>query len=59
VSVRTLHRAFAGEAVSVMGYIRDQRLRHARTELTTTSLSASEIAARWHFTDISHFSRLF
>jgi AraC-like DNA-binding protein len=59
VSVRTLHRAFARDAVSVMGYIREQRLRHARMELTTTSLSASEIATRWHFADVSHFSRLF
>lgn len=59
VSVRTLHRAFANEAVSVMGYVREQRLKRARIELTATSLSVSEIAARWHFADISHFIKAY
>lgn len=59
VSARTLHRAFANEAVSVMGYVREQRLKHAQLELATTSLNVSEIAARWNFADISHFIRAY
>ncbi|MDQ0791290.1 AraC family transcriptional regulator [Streptomyces sp. B3I8] len=59
VSVRTLHRAFAQEATSVMGLVRARRLDRARAELLATPLSVSELAARWHFTDSSHFIRAF
>jgi AraC-like DNA-binding protein len=59
VSVRTLHRAFAQEATSVMGHVRERRLDRARAELLSTSLTVSELAARWHFTDSSHFIRTF
>lgn len=55
VSVRTLHRAFANERVSVMGYLQERRLEKARAELLSSSFAVSEIAARWHFTDSSHF----
>jgi AraC-like DNA-binding protein len=55
VSVRTLHRAFANENASVMGYLREQRLERARAELLSSAATVSEIAARWHFTDSSHF----
>jgi AraC-like DNA-binding protein len=55
VSVRTLHRAFANERSSVMGYVREQRLERARAELLSSAVTVSEIAARWHFTDSSHF----
>ena len=59
VSVRTLYRAFAKEATSVMEYVRERRLERARAELTSTSSTVSEIAARWHFTDSSHFIRAY
>jgi len=55
VSVRTLHRAFANERASVMGYVLGRRLELARAELMSSSVSVSEVAARWHFTDSSHF----
>ncbi|WP_216897095.1 helix-turn-helix domain-containing protein [Nocardia alni] len=58
VSVRTLHRAFAGTPESVTGYIRRRRLERARLELAAHD-SVSEIAARWQFTDSSHFARAF
>src|SRR5262249_1075265 len=55
VSVRTLYRAFANERASVMGYVQERRLERARAELLSSSSTVSEIAARWHFTDSSHF----
>jgi AraC-like DNA-binding protein len=57
VSVRTLQRAFANEGTLVMGHLQGRRLEHARAELLSTSSSVSEIAARWHFTDSSHFTK--
>ncbi|GAA5185382.1 hypothetical protein GCM10023322_29230 [Rugosimonospora acidiphila] len=59
VSTRTLHRAFASQATSVMGYVRERRLDRARMELMSTSLTVSEVAARWHFTDSSHFIKAY
>lgn len=59
VSVRMLHRAFANESTSVMGYVRDRRLERARQELTTTTWTVAEIAARWNFADSSHFVRAY
>jgi AraC-like DNA-binding protein len=59
VSTRTLHRAFTNEATSVMGYVRERRLDRARSDLMTTSLTMSEIANRWHFTDSSHFIKAY
>ena len=59
VSARTLYRAFTNEATSVMGYVRERRLERARAELMSTSLTVSELAARWHFTDSSHFVRTY
>ncbi len=57
VSVRTLHRAFGqGVTSSVMGYVRERRLERARAELISKRLTVSEIAARRHFADSSHFS---
>jgi AraC-like DNA-binding protein len=55
VSVRTLHRAFSNERASVMNYVQERRLERARAELLSNSFAVSEIAARWHFTDSSHF----
>ena len=60
VSVRTLHLAFAAVGESVAAYIRRRRLEEARLELAAPRRSTiSEIAARWQFTDSSHFNRAF
>ncbi|KOG86704.1 helix-turn-helix transcriptional regulator [Streptomyces varsoviensis] len=60
VSVRTLYRAFGqGAGPSVMGYVRERRLERARAELASTRLTVSEIAARWHFADSSHFIKAY
>lgn len=59
VSIRTLHRAFANEHASVMGYVREQRLERARAELLSSAATVSEIAARWHFADSSHFIKCY
>jgi AraC-like DNA-binding protein len=57
VSKRTLQRAFSSEGSSVMTYVRARRLERARNELFSTAWTVSELAARWHFTDSSHFIR--
>lgn len=57
VSVRTLHRAFANEGASVMGYVLRRRLERARAEFLSSAVTVSEIAARWHFADSSHFTK--
>ncbi|MFI6374723.1 helix-turn-helix domain-containing protein [Streptomyces sp. NPDC050546] len=61
VSVRTLHRAFAEAEESVATYIRRRRLERASLELTAPvgRPTISELAARWQFTDSSHFTRVF
>jgi AraC-like DNA-binding protein len=60
VSVRTLYRAFGRRATSsVMGYVRERRLERARAELISTRLTVSELAARWHFADSSHFVKAY
>ncbi|MFH8533903.1 helix-turn-helix domain-containing protein [Streptomyces tendae] len=61
VSERTLHRAFAGTGETVAGYVRRRRLERARHELLTPwgRPAVSEVAARWHFADSSHFTRAF
>ncbi len=61
VSVRTLHRAFATAEESVTAYVRRRRLERARLELLAPfgRPTVSELAARWHFSDSSHFIRAF
>ncbi|MEV0919134.1 helix-turn-helix domain-containing protein [Streptomyces sp. NPDC049967] len=60
VSVRTLYRAFSqGAASPVMGYVRERRLERARAEPASTRLTVSEIAARRHFADSSHFVKAY
>jgi AraC family transcriptional regulator, positive regulator of tynA and feaB len=60
VSVRTLHRAFAAVGESAAAYIRRQRLERARAELAAAGRpDVSQVAARWHFADSSHFIRAF
>jgi AraC-like DNA-binding protein len=59
VSGRTLRRAFSGEGSSVMAHVRSRRLENARRELLSTSWTVSELAARWHFADSSHFIKAY
>ena len=61
VSVRTLHRAFAAAGESAAAYVRRRRLDQARLDLAAPSgrPGVSEVAARWHFVDSSHFTRAF
>ncbi|CAL9494196.1 hypothetical protein SUDANB145_03282 [Streptomyces sp. enrichment culture] len=61
VSLRTLQRAFASLDESFSAYIRRRRLEEAAAALTApgSRLTVSEAAARWHFTDSSHFIRAF
>ncbi|WP_257980997.1 helix-turn-helix domain-containing protein, partial [Streptomyces sp. CB02959] len=61
VSVRTLHRSFAAADDSVMAFARRRRLEKAHDDLVRMGnlASVSELAARWHFTDASHFIRHF
>jgi AraC-like DNA-binding protein len=61
VSIRTLYRAFADADEPVMAYVRRRRLERAYLDLVTGdgSRSVSELAARWHFSDTSHFVRAF
>ncbi|WP_433556083.1 helix-turn-helix domain-containing protein [Pseudonocardia xinjiangensis] len=60
VSVRTLQRAFAVDEESVTAFIRRRRLEQARHDLATTDkMTVSELAARWHYADTSHFIRTF
>jgi AraC family transcriptional regulator, positive regulator of tynA and feaB len=59
VSVRSLHRTFAGEGESVMTYVRRQRLDQALRELSNPDArpTLTEVAARWGFSDSSHLIR--
>jgi AraC-like DNA-binding protein len=61
VSVRTLHRAFAAAGEPVAAYVRRRRLEEARLELAAPARppTVAEIAARWQFSDHSHFNRAF
>ncbi|MFI6621811.1 helix-turn-helix domain-containing protein [Streptomyces sp. NPDC050528] len=59
ISLRSLHRAFEDTDDSVMVYVRRQRLRRARVELLTPGARVAGVAARWRFSDTSHFIRHF
>jgi AraC-like DNA-binding protein len=62
LSLRTLHRLFAGEEETVAGLIRRRRLEQCRRDLRNPLLRDQPIrviAARWGFPDPAHFSRAF
>ncbi|AWW35891.1 helix-turn-helix domain-containing protein [Streptomyces cadmiisoli] len=61
VSLRTLHRSFAASDDSIMSFARRRRLEEAHDDLIRSGATTgiSEIAARWHFSDASHFIRHF
>ncbi len=62
ISVRRLHRSFAGTDWSVCGWIRDRRLTKCREDLLDPNKdgqSITQIAFRWGFNEAAHFSRSF
>lgn len=62
LSLRSLHRVFARQGLTVAGWIRQRRMEHVQRDLADPALAAEPIhaiATRWGFTDQAHFSRLF
>ena len=62
ISVGYLHRLFQSVEASVSGYIRERRLARCREDLASALHAGehiTEIALRWGFTDLPHFSRAF
>ncbi len=62
LSPRYLNRLFNSEQTSLMRYVWNLRLDRCRDELTRTDAGAqrvADIAQRWGFSDMSHFSRAF
>ena len=62
ISTRYLNKLFESEAVSVCRWIWDHRLQRIAQDLVDPAFacrSISEIALRWGFNNLSHFSRLF
>jgi AraC-like DNA-binding protein len=62
ISVRHLHRVFSGQGSTVNNWIRTQRLKHCREELSepcSPAKSITEIALDWGFNDSAHFSHCF
>lgn len=61
ISPRTLHRLFAGEERSFAAWVRYERLRRIRRDLTDPALAhrpITRIAADWGITDPGHLSRI-
>ncbi len=62
ISIRYLHKLFAGTGESLGDYVLAQRLEQAKLELrnpTYDRFSIGEIAGRWGFRDASNFHRNF
>lgn len=62
ISVRYLHKLYQDDAMTVSALIRHSRLENIRRDLSDPRLAArcvSAIAARWGFTEPTHFSRAF
>ena len=62
ISVRQLHRLFAHEGISFGTWLREQRLRRCRDDLTNQQLThrtVADISARWGFRSTAHFTRAF
>ncbi|NJO82171.1 MAG: helix-turn-helix domain-containing protein [Blastochloris sp.] len=61
VSVRYLHLIFRETGTTVARYIRTRRLEVCRRELRRggRSISITELALRWGFSDVAHLSRAF
>jgi AraC-like DNA-binding protein len=60
LSLRQLHRVFAGGGATIERWIWHQRLERCRQDLLLLPKAAiSQIAFRWGFSDAAHFSRSF
>lgn len=62
LSQRYIYDVFADEPLTLMRWIRQERLRRCQRELSSVTLrnrSISEIAYAWGFVDPAHFSRVF
>ncbi|MFD7872832.1 helix-turn-helix domain-containing protein [Streptomyces sp. NPDC059766] len=62
ISLRYLHRLFQLQGTTVNAWVRTRRLESAREELAQAGAahrSIAALAARWGFTNPSHFSRKF
>lgn len=62
LSQRYIYDVFADEPLTLMRWIRTERLARCRRELSSPTLrnrSVSEIAYAWGFVDLAHFSRVF
>ena len=61
VSLRYLHLVFAEQDASVGQWIRRKRLSHCHRELSQAGRGGTitEVAFRWGFNDMAHFSRAF
>ncbi len=61
ISVRYIHKLFASKGLTCQGYITNERLSHARQDLSASanSIRISALAYRWGFTDSSSFGRAF
>jgi AraC-like DNA-binding protein len=59
ISVRRLHKLFEDQPLTVAALIRRRRLERCRAELAGSGRTVSAVAARWGFSDPTHFSKLF
>jgi AraC-like DNA-binding protein len=61
VSLRYLHLVFAEQGTSVGQWVRQRRLSHCHRELSQAGRGGNitEVAFRWGFNDMAHFSRAF
>ncbi|MFF4623423.1 helix-turn-helix domain-containing protein [Nonomuraea jabiensis] len=61
ISVRSLHKLFRSEGVTVSQWVRQRRLESCQRELASASrhLTVAAVARRWGFASHSHFSRAF
>ncbi len=61
ISVRYLHKIFAGSGETFGSYVTTQRLEHVKNELMSGAAvqSIAALARKWGFRDISGFNRAF
>jgi AraC-like DNA-binding protein len=59
ISVRYLHKLFAGESTTLSRWILRARLERCRRDLITTRVPVAVIAHRWGFASAARFSRVF
>lgn len=61
VSLRYLHLVFAEQDTSIGRWVRQRRLSHCHRELSQAGRGGNitEVALRWGFNDMAHFSRAF